>query len=135
MSLDPSMKHKQTNKVLTYFSILFIQEKSQRGCENSCGMSPASHNTQSLPLARPGLQVLGLQVPPFTVYGPPQDLIPCQSQQGCSGSQARRASAAHISPYPHRHTGTLCHSHQGLTPLVWIRNGEFYFLGQKSLLI
>lgn len=88
------MKHKQTNKVLTEFSILFIQEKSQRGCENSCGMSPASHNTQSLPWARPGLQVLGLQVPPFTVYGPPQDLIPCQSQQGCSGSQACRASAA-----------------------------------------
>lgn len=135
--------NKQTNKIPTYFPAVFIQEKSQR---------PREIVVDCL-LGRHPKPPCGLGWPPGP--GPPSpspslftallggDLIPCQSGQGCSGSQACIASTSQdpfdifyllLSLQTHRDPLPVT-AIQGLTPLVWMGNGEFSFLGQKSLLI
>lgn len=143
--------NKQTNKISTYFPTVFIQEKRQRPRETVVGCL-LGRLGQAWPIVAPKASLWPRLVSrswaskplSFIVYCPPGgDLIPCQSGQGCSGSQACIASTSQdpfdifyllLSLQTHRDPLPVT-AIQGLTPLVWMGNGEFSFLGQKSLLI
>lgn len=120
-----SMKHKQTNKQnphLFFQPCLSKRKASQRPCETVVDWAlgrlgwawPLQHPKP--PSASPGLQVLGLQAPPFIVYCPPGVLIPCQSGRDVLGARPAehpclKAPLIHfISAYPYRRTVTLCQS-------------------------
>lgn len=137
-------KHKQTNKQNPYLfsSPVYPREKPEAPW-NSCGLPVGKAPKASL---WPRLASRSWASKPlsFIVYCPPGgDLIPCQSGQGCSGSQACIASTSQdpfdifyllLSLQTHRDPLPVT-AIQGLTPLVWMGNGEFSFLEQKSLLI